>query len=161
MPQGFDLAIELVGGDQTSAQVGQILQDSWGKIGVKVKLRQQDAPSLYTRMGNEQFQAAILAPDSFTSDVPISDEFAQFFFVTRLSNQYTPTLARLADAAIHAPDEAEQSRRFAELQRAAMEDASAVPLIFPTYRSATRSNVHGYQYTLTGDWRLEQVSLER
>ena len=160
-PHGFDLTIELVGGDQTSAQVAQILQESWGKIGVKVKLRQQDAASVYARMQNGQYQAFMMAPDIFTSDLPITDEFAQMFFASTDSDQYSPTVARLAKAAIHSTDEAEQGRLFAKLQGVAMTEATAVPLMFPAYRSAARSNVHGFQYVQTGWWRLEQVSLAR
>jgi peptide/nickel transport system substrate-binding protein len=167
-PGGFSLTIDVVSGDDTSKQVVQILQDAWSKIGVDVKVRQSDFGSVYTRIGAFEYQAFMFPPDAYTSDLPIQDEFAKFTFndiASPLHNAWTwydnPTAARLADDAIHAPDEATQVDLYAQLQRVTMEDPPAVPLIFPPYRPAARTNVHGYQYVQTGWWRLEQVSLAR
>ena len=168
-PDGFDLTIELAGGDDTSKQVAQIVQDAWGKIGVDVKLRQFDYGTLFSRMLAFQEQAFIQPPDVITSDIPIPDEFAQILFSTydsALHNGFTwyrnPAATELAQRAIHATDEAEQAELWARLQRVTMEDPATVPLIFPPTRAAYRDDVHGYQYVpQTGWWRLEQVSLER
>jgi peptide/nickel transport system substrate-binding protein len=166
-PNGFDLTIDLVSGDQTSKQVGQILQDAWGKIGVNVKLRQSDLGTLNARVGSYEYQAFMTLPDIYTSDLPIPDEFANLLFHTfsdpAQRNAWTwydnRDAARLAEQAIHATNEADQAKLFAQLQQVTLEDPSSVPLIFPPYRAAARSNVHGFQYVQTGWWRLEQVSL--
>jgi peptide/nickel transport system substrate-binding protein len=167
-PHGFDLTIDLVGGDDTSKQVAQILQDSWGKIGVNVKLHQYDLGSLWSRVFASQYQAYMVLPDVFTSDLPIQDEFAKSLYANYDSdfhNGFTwynnKEAARLATQAINASDESEQAELFAKLQQVGMDDPPAVSLIFPPYRAAARNNVHGYQYVQTGWWRLEQVSLER
>jgi peptide/nickel transport system substrate-binding protein len=167
-PQGFDLTLDLVSGDETSKQVAQILQDSWGKIGVRLKTRQSDFGTMLTRMGNFQHQAFLFPPDQNTSDLPVLDQYAKLLYDnldSPLHNAWTwydnPEAAALADQAVHATSEAKQKSLFAELQRITMEDPSGVPLIYPPYRAAARDNVKGFQYVQTGWWRLEQVSLER
>jgi peptide/nickel transport system substrate-binding protein len=168
-PHGFDLTLDLVAGDDTSKQIAQILQDEWGKVGVRLKLRQSDLGSVWNRVFAFDYQAFMVLPDVYTSDIPVQDEFATFLYdsydVGTLRNQWTwyhnPETQRLTQQAIHATDEAQQARLFARLQQVAMDDPMAVPLIFPPYRPAARSNVHGFQYVQTGWWRLEQVSLER
>ena len=164
-PDGFELTIDLVSGDESSKQVGLILQDAWGEIGVDVKLRQSDIGSLNARIGLDS-QAYMTLPDVYTSDLPIQDEFAKLLYDSVQANNAgtwsdNQEAARLADEAIHATDAAQQAELYARLQRVGMEDPVAVPLIFPPYRSAARGNVHGFQYVQTGWWRLEQVSLER
>ena len=167
-PDGFDSRIDIVGGDQTSKQVAQILQDAWGRIGVNVTLRQSDLGTLVSHIQAIDYQAFMLLPDIATSDLPIQDEFAKLLYDSYDTPQrngwtwyHNKEALRLAHEAIHATDEGEQARKYAELQRVAMEDPPAVPLIFPPYRSAARSNVKGFQYVQTGWWRLEQVSLKR
>jgi peptide/nickel transport system substrate-binding protein len=165
-PNGFNLTIELVSGDETSKQVAQILQDSWAKLGVKVALRQFDLGTLNTRVANYQHQAYMTLPDIYTSDLPIPDEFANILFnAPGTRNAWTwhndPVATRLTDRAIHATNESQQAELFAQLQQRTMDDPSSVPLIFPPYRAAARSNVKGFQYVQTGWWRLEQVSIKR
>jgi peptide/nickel transport system substrate-binding protein len=167
-PDGFDLTIDLVAGDQTSKQVAQILQEAWSKIGVTVKLRQSDLGTLNTRVAAFEYEAYMTLPDIYTSDLPIPDEFAGILFLTTDTpsrNGWTwynnPEAERIAQQAIHAKDAAEQPALWKQLQEVTLEDPSAVPLIFPPYRAGYRSNVKGYQYVQTGWWRLEQVSLER
>jgi peptide/nickel transport system substrate-binding protein len=167
-PQGFDLTLDLVSGDETTKQVAQILQDAWGEIGVRLRMRQSDYGTMITRVANFQHQAYIPPPDQFTSDLPVLDQFANLLYAdldSPLHNVWTwydnPEAAALASEAVHARDEAEQTRLFAELQRVTMEDPPAVSLVYPQYRSASRENVKGFQFVQTGWWRLEQVSLER
>jgi peptide/nickel transport system substrate-binding protein len=167
-PQGFTVTLDVVAGDDTSKQVAQILQEAWGEIGVRLRIRQADFGTLYSRVGRFEYELFMLTPDSYTSDLPVQDQFAKFLFADLegpLHNAWTwydnPQAARLAEQAIHAPDAAEQAELFAELQRATMADPMAVPLIFPPYRPGARTTVHGYQYVQTGWWRLEQVSIER
>ncbi|HKG04049.1 MAG TPA: ABC transporter substrate-binding protein [Conexibacter sp.] len=167
MPDGFDLTIDFASGDETSKQVAQILQDEWSKIGVNVKLRQYDFGTLYTRVGRFDYEAFMLPPDVYTSDLPILDQFAQFLFNDPdvLHNAWTwydnEEAARLTEQAVHASDEAEQTRLYGELQQVTLDDPPSVPLVFPPFRAAARSDVKGFQYVQTGWWRLEQVSLER
>ena len=167
-PDGFDLTIDIVAGDQTTKQVGQILQDAWGEIGVRVKLRQSDLGTLNTRVQASQHQAYITLPDIYTSDLPIQDEFAKLLYDslgTPLHNGWTyydnKQSVRLVQQALKATDEGEQANLYAELQRVTMEDPPAVSFVFPPYRAGYRSNVKGFQYVQTGWWRLEQVSLGR
>jgi peptide/nickel transport system substrate-binding protein len=166
-PEGFDLKLTLIAGDETSKQIAQIVQEAWGELGIDVSLQQTDFGTLYERAANGDTEASMFLPDILTSDIPIPDEFAQGLFNTLnepFHNGWTwydnPTAAKLADEATHAPDEATQEQLFQELQRVTMEDPPSVPLIFPQYRPAFRSNVHGYQYVQTGWWRLEQVSVD-
>jgi len=167
-PEGFDLTLDVVAGDETTKQVAQILQDAWGEIGVRLRMRQSDYGTLVTRVANFQHEAWISPPDQFTSDLPILDQFAKIVyddFESPLHNVWTwydnPEAAKLATDAIHAGSEAEQARLYAELQKVTMEDPPAVSLVYPQYRTAARENVKGFQAVQTGWWRLEQVSLER
>ncbi|MEN3284299.1 MAG: peptide/nickel transport system substrate-binding protein [Solirubrobacteraceae bacterium] len=165
-PNGFGLTISIVAGDQTTKQVAQVLQEAWRKIGVSVSVQQYDDATWATRRRNYQYQAAIPLVDVFTSDLPVQDEFAKLLFDNpETHNARTfwtdPAASQLVERAIHTPDASEQPALWEQLQKRTMENPSSVPLVFPPYRGAARSNVHGLQYVQVGWWRLEQASLKR
>jgi peptide/nickel transport system substrate-binding protein len=166
MPDGFDLSISIVSGDNTTKQVVQILQEAWKQIGVNVTVQQYDIGTITERRSTYQYQGYMPLPDVFTSDLSVPDEFAQLLFATPDAEPFNgrtfwrdAKATSLVNQAIHTPDPSQQADLWAQLQQETMDNPSNVPLVFPKYRAASRNDVRGFQYVLVGWWRLEQVSI--
>ena len=164
-PNGFSLELTIVGTDDVSKQVAQILQDSWGKIGVKVSVRTVDFGTLNENFFGGDWQALKFLPTSSSSDVPIDDELVNGFlgadyegFFTGWSNRAVQNLIKETLTEV---DESKRPAMFSRIQQGAMDDPPFVPLVFTPGRAAYRDDVQGFDFVTTNWWRLDQVSLKR
>ena len=164
-PSGFPLELTIVGTDDVSKQVAQILQDSWGKIGVRVTVRTVDFGTLNENFFGGDWEALKFLPTSSSSDVPIDDELVNGFlgadyegFFTGWSNKPVQDLIKKTLTEV---DESKRPAMFSRIQQGAMDDPPFVPLVFTPGRAAYRDGVQGFDFVTTNWWRLDQVSLER
>jgi peptide/nickel transport system substrate-binding protein len=164
-PDGFPLKLTIVGTDDVSKQVAQILQDSWGKAGVDVTVRTVDFGTLNENFFGGDWEALKFLPTSSSSDVPIDDELVNGFlgadyegFFTGWSNKSVQGLIRKTLAEV---DESARPAMFSRIQQGAMDDPPFVPLVFTPGRAAYRDQVQGFDFVTTNWWRLDQVSLKR
>ena len=160
---GLSLKYTYVAGDSAARAVGTILQDSWGKLGVQVKLNPRDFASLYTDLFKGDYDLVTFQPTASSSDVPIDDELAISFLGPLVHSFFTyydnPAMdAKIRDATTN-PSESERRRLFAEIQQMGMDDPPFVPLVFTPARAAIDDEVHGFDYVKTNWFRLDQVSV--
>ena len=162
---GFPLELTIVGTDDVSKQVAQILQDSWGKIGIDVSVRTVDFGTLNENFFGGDWEALKFLPTSSSSDVPIDDELVNGFlgadyegFFTGWGNKKVQDLIKETLTEV---DESKRPEMFSRIQQGAMDDPPFVPLVFTPGRAAHRDGVQGFDFVTTNWWRLDQVSLER
>jgi peptide/nickel transport system substrate-binding protein len=160
---GFALQYVYVAGDSAARAVGTILQDSWAKLGVTVKLKPEDFSTLYTNFGNGNFDLQAFQPTASSSDVPIDDELAISFlgptYNSFFSYYQNPQLFKLIEDATTNPSETRRHQLFSQIQRMAMADPPFVPLVFSPARAAVNTSLHGFDYVKTNWFRMDQVSV--
>jgi peptide/nickel transport system substrate-binding protein len=145
--------------------VAQIIQQSWAKIGVTVKVLQLDDSTASDKFVTGTYDLIIGEPGTGMSDVPVEDEFAQLIFDSpETHNLFTfsgvTDATRYARQAIHEPDEKKRAEAFANMHVASMEDPSSVPLVYTPNRAAASNNVHAFNYMLCGWFLLDDAWLQ-
>jgi peptide/nickel transport system substrate-binding protein len=163
-PDGFPLELTIVGTDEVSKQVAQIVQDSWGEIGIDVSVRTVDFGTLNENFFGGDWEALKFLPTSSSSDVPIDDELVNGFLGADYEGFFTgwrnkPVQDLIADV-LTETDESARPDMFSRIQQGAMDDPPFVPLVFTPGRAAYRDGVQGFDFVTTNWWRLDQVSLE-
>jgi peptide/nickel transport system substrate-binding protein len=150
-----------------TAQLAQIVKESWNKIGVNVEIQNADIGTAYTNFSNFNYTAG--ANWYITSDVTAPDELAaiQFdysapggtksFFTQYNSKQASDLVAKAANT----QDESVREQAFGDLQQLVMNDAPMVALFFTPARTGVRTKVKGFRTVKTAWWPLEDVSLEQ
>lgn len=165
VPNGFSATLAVTGNDQTSNQIAQILQQSWGKIGVKLTIDRLDHGTLQANFGSMKYDMTLFLPAEFTSDIPVEDEFATLQFnsppLNNLRTNYKN--AEAASLAGRATSEEDPARKqdFAELQSVTMNDPQSIPLVRAPPTMAVRSSVRDFTYMLVNWFRLETVWMEK
>ncbi len=162
-PHGFTLQLNIVGSDTPSKETAQIIQAAWAQVGVKVEIKEYDYGTIQSRWAEGHYQGTLLIPDEDTSDLPVDDEYAHGLFDNyaadkNLYSYYQNAQAqKLAVEALTANSESTRSAAFHELQEVSMAGVPSVPLVWAPYRTAVRSNVHAFNYVLTGWFPLQEV----
>jgi peptide/nickel transport system substrate-binding protein len=163
VPDGFSTTITIVGSDQTSNQVAQILQQSWAKIGVKLTIERLSNATAATKWQSGDGDLNLFTPGAFSSDVPVDDEFTALLFNSPATNNLftylkNPEAQRLTEEASTTLDEDKRTERFHRLQVVTIEDPPVIPLVYTPNRAAVRNDVHGFNYLMAGAyWRLDSV----
>jgi peptide/nickel transport system substrate-binding protein len=164
-PNGFALGYTYVAGDSAAKAVGTILQDTWGKLGVRLTLDPVDFATLYDRLFKADYDTMTFQPTASSSDVPIDDELVRGFLGKKQFNSFftfydNPALEAKIDQVTQEPDEGARRRQFSEIQRMAMADPPFIPLVFTPGRAIVKNEVHGFDYVKTNWFRLDQVSVD-
>jgi peptide/nickel transport system substrate-binding protein len=158
-PDGLSMTLTYVGSDQAGKQTASILQDAWGKIGVKVKLQPLDLASLFALMPKGAYDALLFTPTTDSYDVPAEDEFVNNLARKGYPFTYygTTPVPELSKAFTSASNDADRRAAFAKLQRAYLEDPQALPLVFTPGRAAVAKDVRNFDFVSTNWWRLDRV----
>lgn len=160
---GFSLDLTQVAGDSAARQITSILQNSWGKIGVKLSARPLEFATMYDALFKYDYQAMIFQPTASSSDVPTDDELAQGFLGPSLNSFFTyyknQKVFKLINQVVQTPDEGTRRQLFSEIQRDTMADPPFVSIVFTPGRAAFKPKVKGFDYVTTNWFRLDQVSL--
>jgi peptide/nickel transport system substrate-binding protein len=163
-PDGFALGYTYVAGDSAAKAVGTILQDTWGKLGVRLTLDPVDFATLYDKLFKTDYDTMTFQPTASSSDVPIDDELVRGFLGKKQFNSFftfydNSALEAKIEHVVREPDENLRRKEFGEIQRMAMADPPFVPLVFTPARAIVKDKVHGFDYVKTNWFRLDQVSV--
>jgi peptide/nickel transport system substrate-binding protein len=159
-PNGFSVELDIVGTDTVGKQTAAILQDAWQQIGVDVKINQLDAAAELANFGKADFELLLTAGQAGASQVPIDDMLASGIYVLvggGLQGYRNAQVAELVRKATTTQDEAGRKAAFGELQAAGLADPVDLPIVFVPGITASRADVHGFQYLPTAWWQLAQV----
>jgi peptide/nickel transport system substrate-binding protein len=165
VPDGFKIRLDYPASDQASAQTAQIVQEAWKQIGVDVTLNPQDEGTDTYSTG--EYQAMLFAPGTFTSDVPVDDQFAQLLFdFPAIHNLFTwykapRELVDLVEQALKEPDENRRVDLFTQIHQVSMADPMFIPLTYTPNRVGVADYVHNFNLPLTAIFRLESVWIDK
>jgi peptide/nickel transport system substrate-binding protein len=166
VPDGFDIQLQIASGDAVEKQMAEIIQDSWGQIGVKVEIVPRDFGTMFSDwLSGKGGGAATFPGDALSSDTLADDEIADLMYdpksgLNALGTHYdNPEVTALLAKAKGTLDPDERAAAFAEIQKIGQRDVPSVPLFFTKNIVGYRDNVQDFQTYPIGWWPLREVWL--
>jgi peptide/nickel transport system substrate-binding protein len=161
-PNGFSTTLLYPSGTDFYRQLGLALQQEFGAIGIKVKLREQDTPTVtnawFTRKYDMVFPFA-----SFTSDLTVPDEYADFIanwnngFHGFESSWRSPAIQKMVLRFQTTKSEASRKQQWAGIQQALMNQTPVIAVLHLPFINAHRANVCGTDLDGLGSDHLENT----
>jgi ABC-type transport system substrate-binding protein len=161
---GGGLTLDLVGNnDQDSVQREEILIEQLRKVGITAQFTNGTVAAIAAGFfGQEKKGAAQLSAWSGRPDP--SQTYASLYTKDAYYNaaraEVVPELVAAIAESRSTEDIDARKRAFAKLQRALMENAYVVPLVFPLQVAVVANRLKGYRHNLLGKPKFEYVWLE-
>lgn len=161
-PDGFEATLEYPSGNAAFESLAAVLQGAWAELGVTVELVPGDQATLSQNFTGGEYD--IMLPYSFAaSDVPIPDEFAEFYAVPGGTNGFftwwtDPAIEEMVLEFTGTIDEEERAALWPPIQEAMLEAQPAINVLNLPLVSAHRDGVCGFttnpisQSTFTNTW---------
>lgn len=147
-PDGFEATLEYGSGNAAFESLAAVLQAGWAEIGVTIELVPGDQATLSQNFTGGTYD--IMLPYTFAaSDVPIPDEFAQFYAVAGGTNGFftwwnDPAIEELVLEFTGSTDEEERAALWPTIQEAMLEAQPAINVLNLPLISAHRDGVCGF-----------------
>ncbi|HLY47805.1 MAG TPA: ABC transporter substrate-binding protein [Solirubrobacteraceae bacterium] len=161
-PHGFSTTLTYPSGTDFYEQLALTLQQELGAIGIKVKLVTQDTATVtndwFTRAYDMIFPFA-----SFTSDITVPDEYADFLanwgngFMGFESNWRDPKINAMVLKFESTLDQSARAQQWAQIQQALMNVTPVMNVLSLPFVNAHRSNVCGTYLDGLGSDHLEDT----
>jgi len=165
-PHGFSTTLTYPSGTDFYRQLALALQQEFGAIGINVKLVEQDTPTVtndwFTRAYDMVFPFA-----SFTSDITVPDEYADFLanwgngFNGFDSNWRDPAVQQMVLRFESTTNQAQRVKEWAQIQQTLMNITPVINVLSLPFVNAHRSNVCGTYLDGLGSDHLEDTWLTR
>jgi peptide/nickel transport system substrate-binding protein len=161
-PHGFSTTLTYPSGTDFYQQLALTLQQEFGAIGIKVKLIEQDTPTVtndwFTRAYDMVFPFA-----SFTSDITVPDEYADF--LANWSNGFKGFDSNWRDPTINAQvlrfestlSPSQRATEWAQIQQSLMNQTPVLNVLSLPFVNAHRSNLCGSYLDGLGSDHLEDT----
>jgi peptide/nickel transport system substrate-binding protein len=161
-PHGFSTTLTYPSGTDFYQQLALTLQQEFGAIGIKVKLITQDTATVtndwFTRAYDMVFPFA-----SFTSDITVPDEYADF--LANWGNGFFGFDSNWRDPKINAQvlkfestlNQSQRTQQWAQIQQALMNVTPVMNVLSLPFVNAHRSNVCGTYLDGLGSDHLEDT----
>jgi peptide/nickel transport system substrate-binding protein len=163
-PHGFSTTLTYPAGTDFYRQLALALQQEFGAIGINVKLVEQDTATVtndwFTRAYDMVFPFA-----SFTSDITVPDEYADFLanwgngFFGFDSNWRDPTINAMVLHFESTSSASERATEWAQIQQALMNQTPVANVLSLPFVNAHRANVCGTYLDGLGSDHLEDTWL--
>ena len=160
-----DLSLDLLiaAGDSIHDQIGVIVKDQLGKVGIDLNLVKQEPGQQWDSMqtGDYDITIAYWTNDMFDPDQKSTyclygaDENLSYF--TRYKN---PEVMELVEQGRIEPDLEKRRQIYYDLQRIAKDTVNWVDLYYSPFRNASRSNVKNFFQSPMGRLMLEDTSIQ-
>jgi peptide/nickel transport system substrate-binding protein len=165
-PHGFSLQMLVGAGSEEANETATIMQQQFAQIGVTMSLRTMEVATLNSVIANPPHNYQ-LALGYMTSDIVDPDELVSFAMAgdagtlaiwTLYNNKTVNSLARQA---AETADRHKRLQLYYQLDRIHHDDAPMVFLYHAPSVSLTSSAVQGFKVLPTGNYRLEEVWLQK
>jgi peptide/nickel transport system substrate-binding protein len=160
VPDGFEITYAYRGDSIPDAQIGVLLQEQWGQLGIDVQLEPMEATILRERLFNNDFELV----KAFNSSDVIDPSQPTSSFLCRMT-QPVMGVCREDIEKLYTESETmlvtdEREEAFHQMMRMAQEWAIFIPVYYAPARTAISDRVHGFQVLPTGNFRLWEVWVE-
>jgi peptide/nickel transport system substrate-binding protein len=160
---GMTLDIIVGSGDEVEEQIGVLLKDQLGKVGVDLEIRKVDPAASWDMFVAGDYDTAIAY---WTNDIIDPDQKSTFSlgmdenlnYWTRYKNQHVADLVAQGRVEL---DPEKRREIYYEIQRIAKDDVHWIDLYYSPYRNISRSNVHDFFQNPLGRFMLETTSIEQ
>jgi peptide/nickel transport system substrate-binding protein len=164
LPDGFSTEMLLVSSDPSGQPVGLIIKQNLAAVGVDVKLVSLESAAEWSTLQKGDFEMSkewgssdILDPDQMTTFMVVLHERAKSFW----TRYYNPFVEKTAFAAQTEMDSAKRHEMYNQIQAQVTKDAPFVFMYYLPDTSAFQSYVKGYSVLPTGNFRLQDVWLDK
>lgn len=161
-PDGLDATIEVVSGATQTAQIAQVLKESWAKIGVNLTIRSVDATALRADRDGGRFDMLM---GSATSDVVDPAEMIGFLAITDgtgiRSGYNDPEVVAWTKQLDATSDEAERKALLSKVQQKVTADSPVLPIVDQPFLYSRGDSVKGFVADVLGSYSLKSTWLTR
>jgi peptide/nickel transport system substrate-binding protein len=165
VPHGFNMTIEVTGGETGGQLLASILQSSWARIGVHASIDSLSSAALSSNFFSGKYNFTVWPPLAGYSLVFDPDAAAKVYFTTSESGFGPPAskeFVAMTEKASTATDEAERARLFGEMQYDAYQkEALFMPVVDLVSLNLVGDSVRGLEVLPNTFIRMEQVWLQQ
>jgi len=144
--------------------IATVAQQELAKIGIQVKVDQEDYGTVTSDLSSENFTMATNNWDDYVGDASEQPLFwidPSYCCQAYFTNYDNPAATALVHAAVNTTNTSRVQPMFNSVQRSVARSAHAIPLYYPTFLYATSSKVQGFTVNPFGTWSLAQMSLKQ
>jgi peptide/nickel transport system substrate-binding protein len=160
-----DLTLDLLitAGDSVHDQIGVMVKDQLGKVGIDVNIVKQEEGQQWESTVAGEYDISV---NYWTNDVIDPDQKSSFCvygdkenlsYYTRYSN---PKVTALVEQGRTELDAAKRRQIYHDIQRMAKEDVHWIDLYYSPFRNASRTNVVGFFQNPMGRFMLEDTYMK-
>ena len=164
VPTGFKTTMTISAGNQNQSSIAQLIQANLAKIGITVTLQTLDPSAVRDAKTAANYDMAL---GLYTTDVIDPDEIARFAGTfdggpKLLYTQYNnPESSKLADQAASNQDQAARKTIYDKMQKIILDQAPYIPLYYAPSVYSYSTKLQGFKPGATGNYFLENVSLNK
>src|SRR5439155_618464 len=161
-PQGFSTTLMYPGRTDFYKQLALALEQEFGAIGIKIKLVEQDTATVTNAWFTRKFDA-VFPFASFTSDLTVPDEYADFLanwnngFHGFESSWRSLAVQRLVLAFQTTKGDAARARKWRHIQQILLDQTPVINVLNLPFIDAHRANVCGTDLDGLGSDHLEST----
>jgi peptide/nickel transport system substrate-binding protein len=161
-PHGFSTTLTYPSGTDFYKQLGLALQQEFGAIGIKVKLIEQDTATVTNDWATRAYDM-VFPFASFTSDITVPDEYADFLanwgngFMGFNSNWRDPTINAQVLHFESTLNQSQRAQEWAQIQQTLMNVTPVMNVLSLPFVNAHGSNVCGTYLDGLGSDHLEDT----
>jgi peptide/nickel transport system substrate-binding protein len=160
---GMALNVIVDAGNEVEEQIGVLLKDQLGKVGVDLDIRKVDPGQIWDMQVAGDYDTSIAY---WTNDIIDPDQKSTFSlgmdenlnYYSRYKNQHVADLVAQGRVELD-PDKRREI--YYEIQRIAKDDVHWIDLYYSPYRNISRANVHDFFQNPLGRFMLETTSIEQ
>ncbi len=165
VPNGFNMVIEITGGETEAELLASILQTSWAQIGVHASIHAVSSATLGSNFFTGKYSFTIWAPVQGLSVVFKPDGAALAYFDNSepgYGPKASPEFVAKAEKVTSSSNEAERTKLFGELQEMAYwKEAIFMPIVDLASFNLTSDSVRGFQALPTTWVPMQLVWLQK
>lgn len=161
---GAEIKLMSVSGSAVGEQLTLLAQDQLNQVGFNATVEVVDLGTWWDLLVAGEYQAAISWWYNETPDPDLAVRWAlcgtcgSDSFYTFYVNE---DVDRLTDEAVMEIDNVKRGELYAQIQKIALDDVAQIPIYYPPYTSAYRTNVQGLMMTPAMQWTLEWATLNK
>lgn len=164
VPKGFTTTFLASSGDNTEQAIAQVLQSSLKQLGITMKIENVDPSAAHDLQQQQKYE---ISHTYWTMDIADPDELVTFAvdpeagshsFYTGYKNAQVIADTKAAQKTF---DDAERQKLYTQIQKQAADDAFLAFLYYSPFSYSFSDKVSGFEVYPTGNYHLEDVSLNK